>query len=193
LRKENIAVTEMEYQKTVLTYDEQRNLQQVTSQPYWVVEGTKTSVSNWEVSGSSATHAIYFITAMTGNFYVSYPDLYPTHLIMPTTVTTSTTDSSFSTVVPTAGAVSYAFFPSIPMSPSDFENDRQTFLAMKGSLLENPIYREKFVAILDGQIVDHGDDIGQVAKRVYKKFGYRPVYVDKVAAETETFENSSPE
>jgi hypothetical protein len=169
----------MSYQETLLVYDEEQSLREVILQPHWMVEGTRTSVSNGGTSNNNATYNTRFITSMTGNFRITLPDLYPTHLIMPTTVST--------------GAFGSSFFFGMPMSPSGFENDRQTFLTMKGSLLQNAIYREKFVAILDGKIVDHGEDIGQVAKRVYKRFGYKPVYIDKVTAETETFENSSPE
>jgi hypothetical protein len=58
--------------------------------------------------------------------------------------------------------------------------DRQAFLAMKWRLLANPNYIGKFIAVLDGRIIDSDADKAALAKRVYANYGYRRIYMDQV-------------
>jgi len=42
------------------------------------------------------------------------------------------------------------------------------------------IYEGKYVAVLNGQVVDNDVDEGALMQRVYQTFGYQPVYVQWV-------------
>jgi hypothetical protein len=45
-------------------------------------------------------------------------------------------------------------------------------------------FRGQYVAIHEGQVVDSGDDEIELALRVYRRFGYVPVYVGHVSDES---------
>jgi hypothetical protein len=45
-------------------------------------------------------------------------------------------------------------------------------------------YPDKFVAIHDGQVVESGADKLEVARLVYDRFGYVPLFVSQVSAAT---------
>jgi hypothetical protein len=49
------------------------------------------------------------------------------------------------------------------------------------------------VAIFKGAIVGCDDDKGRLAENVYKKYGYVPIYIDKVAPGERVAEAPSPE
>jgi hypothetical protein len=74
-----------------------------------------------------------------------------------------------------------------------FEAERNAFLGMRHMLLSDPAYRGKYVAILDGSVVDIDDDKVRLAKRVYEKHGYVSAYIDKVQEKRQVFELPSPE
>jgi len=74
-----------------------------------------------------------------------------------------------------------------------FERERQAFLEAKDSLLDNPEFRGKFVAIYEGKIVDQDEDNRELAKRVYRRHGYVPIYIGKVERERRIIEMPSPE
>ena len=61
-----------------------------------------------------------------------------------------------------------------------FACERQAFWAMHAQLLS--IYEGKYVAVLNGQVVDNDVDEGALVQRVYQKFGYQPVYVQWVTS-----------
>jgi hypothetical protein len=61
--------------------------------------------------------------------------------------------------------------------------DRKVFLDMKNSLLADMRYAGKYVAVLDGKLIDSDDDRVRLAKRVYDKYGYRQIYMSKVERE----------
>jgi hypothetical protein len=66
-----------------------------------------------------------------------------------------------------------------PLSPNDeWEQGRQAFERMRSKLLET--HKDQFVAILNTQVVDADAEIGTLARRVYARFGYRPIYMQKV-------------
>jgi len=57
--------------------------------------------------------------------------------------------------------------------------EKQAFERMNRlGLLEK--YEGKYVAILGEKIVDVDEDKRKLAKRVYGKYGYRPIYIEKV-------------
>jgi len=74
-----------------------------------------------------------------------------------------------------------------------FEREKQAFLEVKDSLLDNPEFRGKFVAIYEGNIVDQDEDNRELAKRVYRRHGYVPIYIGKIERERRIIEMPSPE
>jgi hypothetical protein len=82
--------------------------------------------------------------------------------------------------------------PSRPQ-PEVFETNRQAFLRIKDSLLDNPEYSGKFVAIYGGEIVDQDEDNRELARRVYSEHGYAPIYIGKIERERRVVEMPSPE
>jgi len=78
-----------------------------------------------------------------------------------------------------------------PSSPDDeWEQARQTFERMRSKLLKT--HKDQFVAILNNQVVDADAEIGTLAKRVYTRFGYRPIYMQKVTEQPRVARISSP-
>jgi len=73
------------------------------------------------------------------------------------------------------------------------EEERKTFLKIKDKLIEDPQYNGKHVAIFKGAIVGCDEDKGRLAETVYKKYGYVPIYIDKVAPGERVVEAPSPE
>lgn len=66
-----------------------------------------------------------------------------------------------------------------PLSPDDeWEKARRAFERMRSKLLKT--HKGQFVAILNNQVVDADAEIGTLARRVYTRFGYRPIYMQKV-------------
>ena len=72
-----------------------------------------------------------------------------------------------------------------------FERERAAFLRLKPQLMET--HRGLWVAIVGGQVVDSDSDSRTLAKRVYAKFGYIPVYIQLVSEELPSVELPSPE
>jgi len=59
-----------------------------------------------------------------------------------------------------------------------FACERQAFWAMHSQLLS--MYEGKYVAVLNGQVVDSDVDERALVPRVYQKFGYQPMSVQLV-------------
>ncbi|HID87820.1 MAG TPA: hypothetical protein EYP55_10670 [Anaerolineae bacterium] len=78
-----------------------------------------------------------------------------------------------------------------PAELEQFERDRIAFERMREELLKT--HRGQFVAILDGEVVDADPDQGELARRVYARFGYRPIYMDEVREKPRIYEFPSPE
>ena len=67
-----------------------------------------------------------------------------------------------------------------PTEPDDaFERERAAFQRLKPELLKT--HRGKFVAVVGEQVVDEDTDRVKLVLRVYDRFGYRPIYVQRVA------------
>jgi Family of unknown function (DUF5678) len=60
-----------------------------------------------------------------------------------------------------------------------FEAEKRTFWALRERLLDQ--YEGEYVAIHQGRVVDHDTDKIKLGLRVYKRFGYRPIYVQLVS------------
>ena len=77
------------------------------------------------------------------------------------------------------------------LSPDDeWERGRQAFERMRSELLKT--HQGQFVAILNDQVVDTDAEIGTLARRVYTRFGYRPIYMQKVTEQPRVARIFSP-
>lgn len=65
---------------------------------------------------------------------------------------------------------------------SKWDTERNAFQRLLPMLL--PSYRDQYVAVHEGRVVDFGPDQIQVALRVYKQFGYLPIYVGLVSEQS---------
>ena len=74
-----------------------------------------------------------------------------------------------------------------------WKKERNAFAMMKNVLLVEEKYKGKFVAIHGEKIVDYDVDDRTLAKRVYEKYGYRPIYFGRVTEEIKAIEVPSPE
>jgi hypothetical protein len=73
------------------------------------------------------------------------------------------------------------------------EEERGAFCKMKDKLIQEPNYNGKYVAVFQGAIVGCDEDKGKLAKSVYERYGYIPIYIDKVAPGERHIEVPSPE
>lgn len=74
-----------------------------------------------------------------------------------------------------------------------FRREAEAFERMKPELLLQ--YRNRVVAIHDGQVVEIGaenESVADVAMRVYERLGYIPVYVHRVEETPRVYKISSP-
>ncbi|MGH9855631.1 MAG: DUF5678 domain-containing protein [Blastocatellia bacterium] len=60
-----------------------------------------------------------------------------------------------------------------------FEAEKKAFWALRGQLLDQ--YEGQYVAIHHGRVVDHDTDKLKLGLRVYRRFGYQPIYVQLVS------------
>ena len=74
-----------------------------------------------------------------------------------------------------------------------WEKEKNAFAMLKKFLLSEENYKGKFVAVYGGKIVDHDADDRELAKRVYEKYGYHPIYFGRVTEEIKIIEVPSPE
>ena len=74
---------------------------------------------------------------------------------------------------------------------SRFAAERRAFGAVHEQLLN--AYEGKYVAMLNATVVDSDEDKSALAQRVYRRFGYQPIYVQLVtAASLPIYRMSSP-
>ncbi len=74
-----------------------------------------------------------------------------------------------------------------------FRREVEAFERMKPELLSQ--YRNRVVAIHNGQVVEVGNEsesVADVAMRVYERLGYIPVYVNRVEETSRIYKISSP-
>lgn len=71
------------------------------------------------------------------------------------------------------------------------ERERAVFERLKPELLKT--HAGKWVAIVDGELVDSDDDEDALVQRVYAKYGYRTILVEEVREMPRIYEFSSPE
>jgi metal-responsive CopG/Arc/MetJ family transcriptional regulator len=63
---------------------------------------------------------------------------------------------------------------------STFEEERRAFLSMRAQLEADHRYGGRYVAVLGGAVVDSDEDLRELARRTYGKYGYTPIYFDFV-------------
>jgi hypothetical protein len=73
------------------------------------------------------------------------------------------------------------------------EEEREAFLKIRERLLRDQLYNGKYVAIFQGAVVGCDEDKGRLAETVYGKYGYVPIYIEKVAPGEREVEIPSPE
>jgi hypothetical protein len=73
-----------------------------------------------------------------------------------------------------AAAPKLAFIPN-----KDWDREREAFYRMLPDLL--PTYRDKYVAILGGGVVGHGDASRQVSLEAHRRYGEVPIYIGLVS------------
>jgi hypothetical protein len=79
------------------------------------------------------------------------------------------------------------------VSNEAFQREVEAFERMKPELLRQ--YRNRVVAIHNGQVVEVGSEnesVADVAMRVYERLGYIPVYVHRVEETPRVYKVSSP-
>lgn len=62
---------------------------------------------------------------------------------------------------------------------SKWEQERSAYWRLLPTLVSR--YRDQYVAVHEGQVVDSGADQVELALRVYRRFGYVPIYVGLVS------------
>lgn len=60
-----------------------------------------------------------------------------------------------------------------------WERERTAYRRLLPTLLAS--HRGEYVAIHEGQVIDHGPDQVALALRAYERFGYQPIYVGLVS------------
>jgi len=78
-------------------------------------------------------------------------------------------------------------------SIKSFERERDTFFKIRNDLLKDNKYAGKYVAILNGKVVGSDENKSSLAKRVYEKHGYVPIYMEKLSKKKRVRELPSPE
>jgi hypothetical protein len=73
------------------------------------------------------------------------------------------------------------------------EEEREAFDRARSKLVKDPSYRGKYIAFFQGDLIACDEDKGRLAKTVYEKYGYVPIYIDRVAADERHIEVPSPE
>lgn len=82
---------------------------------------------------------------------------------------------------------------SISASEQIFDRDKNSFVKLKEKLLHDKVYVKKFVAIIDGKIIDSDYDRSALAERVYTKHGYVQLFIGQVTKQKKYRELPSPE
>lgn len=77
-----------------------------------------------------------------------------------------------------------------PVSEEKFATEKHFLEKHKTELLKE--YENKFIAIVNNEVVDSDEDFPALAKRVYKKFGYKDIFMPKLTKEREILHIPTP-
>ena len=61
--------------------------------------------------------------------------------------------------------------------------EKLLFKQKKKQLMKDPNFNGKFVAVINGSVVDSDSDESILMKRVYAKYGYQPILIEKIGEE----------
>lgn len=86
--------------------------------------------------------------------------------------------------------ISSDLFSNKPNNIEIFEKQELFFEENFNNLLTR--YKGKYVAIMNEKVIDYNKDGKKLIKKIYKKYGYVPVYVKKVTTEKKILRASSP-
>lgn len=75
-------------------------------------------------------------------------------------------------------------------TPPEIEEAQAFFEANREELIRQ--YKGKYVAIVDTEVVDAADTFAELAERVYKRFGARNIFMQRVEAVTKPLRVPSP-
>ena len=70
------------------------------------------------------------------------------------------------------------------------EREREMYERNKEHYLSN--YEGKYIALLSGVVLDSDKDFSNLAKRVFEKNGYKPIYMPLVTREEKEYKIASP-
>ncbi len=73
------------------------------------------------------------------------------------------------------------------------EEEREAFLKIRDKLIRDPFYNGKYVAVFRGSVIGCDEEKTRLVETVYKKHGYIPIYIDRVALGERHVEIPSPE
>ena len=77
--------------------------------------------------------------------------------------------------------------------PPGIATQKRFFDRVKGRLLKDPAYEEKWVAVAGKKVVDADADEITLVERVARAYPKAAIFIGKVSLETPTYELSSPE
>lgn len=81
--------------------------------------------------------------------------------------------------------------PSPATSDDSIAADRRAFTRQRPQLMRR--YRDQYVALSGGRVVDHDNDDEALAERMFKKFGNAPFYLARLEDKPTIFDVPSPE
>ncbi|MBO3754359.1 MAG: hypothetical protein FGF53_05730 [Candidatus Brockarchaeota archaeon] len=71
------------------------------------------------------------------------------------------------------------------------EEEGEAFLKIRDKLVQDSLYTGKYVAVFQRAIVGCDEDKERLAETVYEKYGYVPIYIDKVVPQHAIAEGGS--
>lgn len=97
------------------------------------------------------------------------------------------------TITIDASYITWDLSPNDPSPDQIFEREKNSFAKLKETLLNDPNYLNKYIAVVGGKVVDSDYDDSVLAERVYKMFGYIPLFIGKITRKERVVELPSPE
>lgn len=104
----------------------------------------------------------------------------PTDLVREAKAAAARRGKTLTAIVAEALSRSLGVADDTPEVGHDLERDMAWYRAHRAKLLRR--YSGEHVAIIDAAVVDHGPDFGELAERVFARFGPRNVYMPCVQA-----------
>jgi len=74
------------------------------------------------------------------------------------------------------------------ISKVQFDKDYEIFRTLKPKLLMDPMYRGKWIAIVNGELIGPSDDDSELSKMINEKYGNVVAYIGRITEEKEILE-----